>query len=179
MINRESGFTLIELIVAFSIVAILSVVGIASFVSYSRVQAVDTEAEQVIAALNLAKAKAQAQVKPEGCSTSTDPSRHYTLKGYRFFVNNTNETFRVRALCVPPGGSVAQEFDITLEGSSQVYHQVPSPIDIDASAQNIDFNVISGNVSTSATITLTGNWTGQNPIVKTITIQSNGNIQKN
>lgn len=178
MINKEKGFTLIELIVAFSIVAILSVVGIASFVSYSRAQAVDAEAEQVIAALNLAKAKAQAQVKPEGCTTSTDPARHYTLNSYRFFVSNSNERFRVRAMCVPPGGSVAQEFDIDLEGTSQDYHQVPSPIDITASIANIDFNVISGDVSADATITLTGNWTGQN-IVKTITIQRNGNIQKN
>lgn len=178
MINREKGFTLIELIVAFSIVSILSVVGIASFVNYSRAQAVDAEAEHVIAGLNLAKAKAQSQVKPEGCDTSTDPSRHHTLKGYSFFVDNSNETFRVQALCVPPGGSVAQTFDITLEGASQIYHQVPSPIDITASTSNIDFNVISGDVSTSATITLTGDWTGQT-IVKTITVQSNGTIQKN
>jgi len=62
-IHSSKGFTLIELIVAFSIISIISVVGFASFVTYSRTQAIDNEANQLVSTLNLAKAKAQSQVK--------------------------------------------------------------------------------------------------------------------
>ena len=37
--NCRNGFTLIEMVVAFSILAVLSTIGIAAFVNYSRSQA--------------------------------------------------------------------------------------------------------------------------------------------
>lgn len=65
---KNYGFTLIELVVAFSVIAFLSTVGIASFVSYSRSQALSVSAKDLVNALNLAKSRSLSQVlAPSQC----------------------------------------------------------------------------------------------------------------
>lgn len=64
----KKGFTLIELVVAFSVIAFLSTVGIASFVNYSRSQALVVSAKDLVNALNLAKSRSLSQVlAPSQC----------------------------------------------------------------------------------------------------------------
>lgn len=65
---KNYGFTLIELIVAFSVMAFLSTVGIASFVSYSRNQALTVSTKDLVNTLNLAKSRSLSQVlTPSQC----------------------------------------------------------------------------------------------------------------
>ena len=64
------GFTLIELVVVFSIIAILSVVGIASFVSYSQEQSMNNAVLDLTTLLNTAKSQSISQVKPSGCTSA-------------------------------------------------------------------------------------------------------------
>lgn len=65
---KNYGFTLIELVVAFSVIAFLSTVGIASFVNYSRSQALVVSAKDLVNALNLAKSRSLSQVlAPSQC----------------------------------------------------------------------------------------------------------------
>src|SRR4030042_4548027 len=92
--NSSRGFTLIELIVVFSILSVLSAAGLASFVTYSRTQAVTNERNNLILILNVAKARAQSQIKPSSCSTQT-------LRGYEVFINTANDTYILRAVCSP------------------------------------------------------------------------------
>lgn len=66
---KNTGFTTIELLIVFSIIAILSMVGIAAFVNYSRTQALNTATSELVTLLNTARSRAQSQVKPSVCST--------------------------------------------------------------------------------------------------------------
>ena len=170
LIKRKSaGFTLIELIVAFTIISILSVISFAAYVSFSRNQAVGNEANQLVSVLNLAKSKVQSQVKPSSCTTSLDPLVNRTLTEYGVVIEQANNQYKLVAVC---GGSL---INIPIEGSSSIYHKIPSPITVDAN-YTISFNVLSGVVSpTPTTITLNGGWVPS--IVKTVTINSDGTIQ--
>jgi prepilin-type N-terminal cleavage/methylation domain-containing protein len=165
--NTSAGFTLIELIVAFTIIAILSVMSVGAYVNYSRTQAVNNEASYLIAALNTAKARAQSQVKPDECTTSLNSATNETLSEYSVIIQPSN--YRLIAKCA--GASIP----VTIESGADV-HSFASPITASGS-YTITFNVLSGTVSPSpTTITLTGSWAGQN-ISKAITINLDGTIQ--
>src|SRR3989344_5909912 len=69
---NKQGFTLIEVVIAFSIMAIISLVGIAAFISYNRAQVLNTAASDVVGIFNLAKARSSSQVKPASCVGSLD-----------------------------------------------------------------------------------------------------------
>lgn len=62
ILNSEKGFTFIELIIVFSITAILSTVGLASFVDYNRRQTLNTSVYDLVTLLNQAKSRAQSQM---------------------------------------------------------------------------------------------------------------------
>lgn len=76
----KKGFTLIELIVVFSITTILSTIGVASFVSYSRQEAVTTGTAELKTMLNRAKSLTLSQVKPNQCSSTQQ------FNGYKVLV---------------------------------------------------------------------------------------------
>jgi prepilin-type N-terminal cleavage/methylation domain-containing protein len=68
--EKNAGFTLIELIVAVTIMAILSSFGIAGFISYSRSQSLNTATQDFVTALQSAKAATASQVKPTSCAST-------------------------------------------------------------------------------------------------------------
>lgn len=166
--RKQEGFTLIELIVAFTIIAILSVISVAAYVSFSRNQAVDNEVNQLVSVLNLAKSKAQSQVKPSSCATSPGPTNQ-ALTEYQVVIDQSNSRYKLVAICA------GSPIDIPIEGSSIIYHKFPSQITVNTN-NTISFNVLSG-VATSGTITLTGKWVGSPDILRTITINTDGTIQ--
>jgi len=142
-----AGFTLIELIVVFSIFSILSALGLASFVTYSRAQAVTTERNNLIQTLNVAKSRAQSQVKPSTCTT---------LVGYSVVLDTANERYTLNALCKPTNQTVsttnfAQNIDL--------YSANPS---------TYAFPVLTGG-ATTGTIVIRGYGISQ-----TITVNANG-----
>lgn len=59
--KRSLGFTLIEIIIVFSVLAIVSVTGIAAFLNYSRSQTLNTAVSDVTTMLNVAKSRAISQ----------------------------------------------------------------------------------------------------------------------
>ncbi len=87
---KNLGFTLIELIVVFSVIAILSTIGIASFVNYSRSQSIQTSASNLTLILDLAKSRASSQVKPSQCLGS--------LNGYQVDILSVT-TYSLSVLC--------------------------------------------------------------------------------
>ena len=72
----QKGFTLIELMVVLSITAVLGTLGIAGFMTYNQTQVLQTSASEVVTMLNLAKSRAQSQIKPFALCPSG------TLDGY-------------------------------------------------------------------------------------------------
>lgn len=148
---KIKGFTLIELIVVFSILSVLSAVGLASFVTYSRTQAVTNERNNLILTLNVARARAQSQVKPSSCGTQT-------LRGYEVFINTANNTYVLRAVCSP---TVVVISTTTLADNVVFQSAAPS---------TYSFPVLTGG-TTSGTIVISGYGINQ-----TINVNSNGTI---
>ena len=71
------GFTLIEIIVVVTVMAILSTIGLASFSEYNHSQTLGAVTLDVYTMLNTAKSRAQSQVKPSTCLAPN------TLDGYK------------------------------------------------------------------------------------------------
>jgi len=84
--TNQKGFTLIELIIVFSIMSILSTIGIASFVTYSHSEAVDTTMKDIKTVLFTARSRAGSQLKQGTCASS-----NLQLQGYEvLFCCTTN-----------------------------------------------------------------------------------------
>lgn len=104
----EYGFTLLELIVVFSLIAVISGVGVASFVSYGQRQAIAEGQTDVKLAIEKARNNAISAVKPASC-TDNDP-----LTSYKF------------VLCDNGGNCVESENDYEIDavcGSQSVVVQ--------------------------------------------------------
>jgi len=94
----STGFTLIELIVVLSVAAVISVVGIAAFVSYNQTQSLNTTAADIANMFNVAKSRAASGVKP-----TTAPCSIEALNGYRISIIPSS-TYKLDAVC-PSGTS--------------------------------------------------------------------------
>lgn len=92
-IFKNSGFTLLELIVAFSIIAILSTVGIASYINFARWQTLQQAYLDFFNTVSLARANAASQVKPSQCISSS------TLDGYRVRINTVANSYTLSVVC--------------------------------------------------------------------------------
>jgi prepilin-type N-terminal cleavage/methylation domain-containing protein len=89
--NSSGGFTLIELIVVITVIGILSTVGVASFVEYSRTQIVRTAVAEYVTILNTARSRTFSQVKPSACTDKI-------MDGYTVTVTSES-TYEFRAEC--------------------------------------------------------------------------------
>lgn len=105
------GFTLIELLVVFSVLVILSVVGIASFVDYSRTQTVQSATNDLVTMLQVAKSRAQSQAVLD--SNNNNMCGSNSLTGYE--VNLCNLTRR-ESKCISQDNSY--ELHIVCGGSN-------------------------------------------------------------
>jgi len=116
-IRKPRGFTLIELLIVISITALLGVSAIAGFSSYNSVQALQTSASNVVAMLNLARSRAQSQIKPSGCASN--------LNGYRVVISTSGEY----VLYVSCSGTNDQSGDTKI---TEEYKQLPSGVTFSA-----------------------------------------------
>jgi len=146
--NRyQKGFTLLELIIVFTVIALLSTVGVASFVDYSRVQIIQTAASNLESTLNMAKSRALSQTKPSGCNG--------ILQGYEVVldtVSNPN-SYAIWAIC--PGVSI----DPVNPFSATNKTVLPSSISFDTTnttTYSIFFPIITSGVRGAGNIVLKG-----------------------
>lgn len=161
-ISNRSGFTLLELIVVFSVIAIISTVGLASFVSYSKSQALGQAQNDLINTLSLAKSDAFSQVKPTQCA-------NYTLENYSVTINTS--TWRTYYLKVTCSGNTFTLATTTIPSSSGVTINTQAGIP-PTTTTSVSFSVLTGGVNGVGDIVLSGN-----NQFKTITITSVGGIQ--
>ena len=85
------GFTLVEIIFSITVIAILSVIGIAGFAQYGRVQSLNTSALELIAMMNTAKSRALSQKKPASCASAP-------LEGYQVVLTSSRE-YKLESKC--------------------------------------------------------------------------------
>lgn len=77
-LKSQRAFTLIELIIVFSLITILSGIGIASFVTYAHSQEVQTTIQDIKTTLFTARSRALSQLKQGTCGSSD-----LQLQGYQ------------------------------------------------------------------------------------------------
>lgn len=155
MANGQLGFTLIELAVVISILAILTTVGLAAFVSYSRTQTIASAASDLSTILNLAKSRSFSQVKPEQCVNQS-------LDGYKVLIFLSSNSYEMDAVC---SGNVYKIKSVNLP------QNVVFSSDATTST-SFFFPVISGGVLGSGSVVLSG--FGQ---TRTITVDLVGTVK--
>ncbi len=163
LIINSKGFTLIELIVVFSVVAILSTIGISAFVNYSHIQTLQSANNDVKRIVNLAKSRSLSQVS-RSCGTNRQ------LNGYE-----------VRICGLPTSTCISNadfELDIKCGGiivsPSVEVRKLPQGISFDTNrtSSSFFFPILTGGVAGNGVIVLSG-FGGE----KTITIDSIGNVR--
>jgi prepilin-type N-terminal cleavage/methylation domain-containing protein len=142
--NSPRGFTLIELIVVFSVIAILSTAGLAAFVSYSRQQTINTTTQEIKTAIFNARSRAGSQVSlcPAG----------QQFYGYLVVFCPKSDTCAACDSSVISGGyqldircgNSSVTSDTLVQGTAKPY---PSNITVTADSHNLLFNPITGTVN--------------------------------
>jgi len=145
-IFNSVGFTLLELIIVFTVISILSTIGIASFVDYSRVQVVQSAGSNLEATINMAKSRALSQTKPAGCESQV-------LQGYEVVIDTVNKpnSYTIWAVC---SDSLANPF-----GASTNKVSLPTSVNFDlnkTTTNTVFFPVLTGGIKGGGVIALTG-----------------------
>ncbi len=149
--HLRQGFTLVEIMVVISLMAILAGTGIAGYRNSARKQAVEVAAQKLISALRKAQVNAAAGVK-EGCAG--------TLTGWQ--VNVSANSYTIEGLC---GVTTFNSRTENYTGASVTVFPSPNPILFKVLNQGT--NIIG---STTVTLGVTGIsytrnvkvlWTGQ------------------
>ena len=111
----KSGYTLIEILVAISIIGVLFSFGFVSYRDFSRRQALSGLVKQIQGDLRLAQGDAAAGYKPSGCLG--------TLDSYSFYISS-NSVYKVQANC---GATTTDVKSVTLpSGATMSTNSIPS-----------------------------------------------------
>lgn len=148
------GFTLVELLIVFAIVGILTTLGIAAYNSYNSNQTVQSSAADVETMLNTAKSRSLTQVIPTSCGV-------VPVTGYQVDVTIAAQQYTLSAKC----------------GSLQVITTANLPPNVTfaaGSTPSVFFNISTGTVASTATISITG--FGK---TKKVTVSPTGDVSVN
>lgn len=165
----DSGFTLIEILVVFSIISILSAIGFASFVSYSRSQQLNQTANNIKLLVSQARFNSISTVKiNRDISGNTVDCSSSSLDGYSVIITGTNQ-IELDQEC---NGSTAQPIKIITLPSNLTF---TSPTGGAVMCASIHFSALSAtSAGLPCSIALSGY--GQK---KTIDIDAIGNVSIN
>ncbi len=130
-LNTQSGFTILELMVVFSLSAVIAGGGFFAFTKYSQSQAFNHGIDQLKLVYDQARNSAISNVKPGQDCTDTS-----TLKGYRVDLDEDTLTLVIECL---NGGVQA---DVTKDD------QLPSRVKLSGfeACSGVEYQVITGNV---------------------------------
>lgn len=152
------GFTLLELLVVFSIIGVLAGVGFAAFTNYSRSQALDQAVQDIKIAIEKTKFNAVSSVKPASCTTNNK-----TLNGYQIVFNPGNNSYTIYAICS------SEQFQISTKAFPNITMVTtgPSPV---TTCTTLSYNTLSGYEGAACNIVISGY--GR---TKQVTVDSGGN----
>lgn len=168
--KASAGFTLIELMVVFSMGIVISAVGFASFSSYSKKQTVEQAASDLKQTIEKTKYNSTNGVKPDKCGS--DPLQYYT-----FYLDSTSRKYGINCEDpAPPTPYFEKKLPSGLSFSNYSSCQA-SPV-----CTSIRFYTLSGKVAvfsgttpvTKCDIVISGN----DNCVK-LTVDEDGNVTKN
>lgn len=159
--DRRSGFTLIELLVVLTIIAFVSTVTVASFVSYGKKSTLKQASLDVSTLLRDAKYRTQSQIKPPSC-TGVFQGYRVEICGLTGSSCNTPDTYTLSLVCT--GGT-------TLISTKAL----PTNIHFSntgTTSKSFLFGVLSNGVIGAGTLALTG----YGADTTTITVGSGGTL---
>ena len=156
---EKRGYTLIEILVALTIVGLIFAIGYVNFRDFSRRQSLAGQARSMKGDLRLAQGEALAGNKPSDVFCNP-PNR---LNGFNFRVTGSS-TYRVEANCT--GGNVITK-NVTLPADMSISTPSPNPITFKILGQGT-------NVTADAVITITQVGTS---FTNTVTVTSGGEIK--
>ncbi len=159
LVKAHAAYTLIEILVALTIVGLIFGIGYVSFRDFARRQALASAARSIVGDLRLAQEQALSGKKPSDIFCN-DPNR---LNGYNFRVSS-NRSYALEANCT---GGVVETKSVTI--ASDVFLSTPSP-------NPITFKILGQGTNVPATATLTLTQAGT-AAAKTITVTSGGEIK--
>jgi|GEM_PF-5087512 len=136
------GFTLIELVIVFSVIAIISSGGILAFVNYSRSQILQQAVSDMSSVFTSARSKAQSQLAPSKCNSSLTG---YDIK-FEKNVDDPNNPYIMYTLEAQCGGAVAVDSKIIPKGIQFAEAGKDPSL---ARYPTYTFQLITGNVSVS------------------------------
>lgn len=119
--RKSSGYTLIEILIALTVIAILFSAGFVGYRDFSRRQALQGAVKIVQGDLRKAQQNALSGIKPTDAKCNS-PQR---LNGYNFFISSPT-TYEIQADCT--GGVVTISSAITLPTGINLSIPTPNPI---------------------------------------------------
>lgn len=131
----QAGFTLIEILVVISVTGILSAIGIASFVSYSRQQQVTQAVNDLKNNLRIAQSKALTQEIPSGCTN---------LSAYELRFAADNRSYNIYPICLTDQSAIMPPINL------------PSSVSKIEGPTAIVFKILTGAVDGAGTIAISG-----------------------
>ncbi len=165
--TSNKGFTIIEILVVFTVIAILAGIGITSFVAYSRSQQINQTANNLKLLINEAKFNSLSVVKStkseDGSVASCDGE---ALTGYIITISGSSE-IRLSQMCESSGSSTIK----TISLPSGISIVSANPL---VNCSIIQFGSLSGNVSGVPGVPCSIRLTGFNQS-KTVTVDAIGN----
>lgn len=136
------GFTFIEIVVAISVMAILSTVGLASFVNYSRMQALNTVVYDFSTMLNKAKSRTLSQAIQNGNGENMCGTDAFT--GYKVLI------------CTGPAplepciNSKGNDYELNIVCAGSINNNSSNPIESKKLPSNISFDTDIGQTTSTS-----------------------------
>ena len=153
-----AGFTLIEMLIVITIMAVLSTGSVVSYRVFSQRQQVLQSAKNIQEAMRFAQKKARVGEKPAGCLAANQ-----RLSGYQVTGAVNSATITVSAICVSPNATI-QVTTYQLVGNVQL-----------SAALSVTFVSITGGVLPAGTTTVR---VGLGGYAYSFTVNQGGNISE-
>jgi prepilin-type N-terminal cleavage/methylation domain-containing protein len=152
ILSNKKGFTLIELIVVFTVMAILATIGTVSLVSYSRTQTLNQATSDLVQTLNTAKSLSASQLKTLNKNGNTYlQCQNQSLSGYGVYVSANQASrdyhYSIYIACITNTGIMSKYPDPTTSNPLQV--KLPTDVVINPATSKVDifFPVLSGGIT--------------------------------
>ena len=146
--RKSSGFTLIEILIAISIMTVIFSFGLASYASFNRRQITEQAVQLIVSDLRLTQSLATNQEKPSGCSN---------FRGYSFEVTSSSGSYRIFSLCGTPTDYKSISLKgVTLSGFSKVDFLILSRPPEFTGGRNLMVTESGGSNSKTITVGISG-----------------------
>lgn len=167
--KNNAGFTIIELVVVFSIIAILSTISIASFVTYTNSQTLRNTALSLRTVLQEARSESSSQVIPNNCGV---------FQGYEVRICHTSGL--TCPVCLTSGDyELDANCSTSQNGINQATYTFPAGVSLVTSGSptttqcSFHFIPITGGVTSGGAVVVKGT----NNVTQTVTVSGAGVIE--